>query len=64
MSDIVSINGNASGQANKVNFLSVYNAGDLSTLESDGLLGLSPKPFKYGASGRKTNLLVAQLAAN
>jgi hypothetical protein len=25
---------------------------------------LSPKPFKYGASGRKTNLLVAQLAAN
>ena len=45
-------------QAKDVNFLSVYYAKDLSTLVSDGLLGLSPKSRR---GGNEVHLLVNQL---
>ena len=47
--------------AKDVNFLSVYTATDLSTLESDGLLGLSPKTRTKGKSGMELHLLVTEL---
>jgi hypothetical protein len=44
-----------------VNLLSVYKAIDLNSLESDGLLGLSPKTKKYGRSGEELHLLITEL---
>lgn len=48
VNDDVSILRNKKGQAKSVNFLNVFYADDLSTMVSDGLLGLSPYPFSYG----------------
>ena len=48
--------------ATDVNFLSVNKAKDLSTLESDGLMGLSPKSKRSkGKSGEEMHLLVNEL---
>ena len=49
--------------ATDVNFLSVNKAIDLSTLESDGLMGLSPKSKRAqkGKSGEEMHLLVNEL---
>ena len=44
-----------------MNFLNVFYADDLSTMVSDGLLGLSPYPFTYGKNGEQVHLLVDQL---
>jgi hypothetical protein len=49
---------NKKGQAKSVNFLNVFYADDLSTMVSDGLLGLSPYPFTYGLNGEQVHLLV------
>ena len=43
MNDDIAITKSTEYQAVDVNFLSVFYAKDLSTIESDGLLGLSPK---------------------
>ena len=50
-------------QANDVNFLSVYYAKDMSTLKSDGLLGLSPRSSRKVSanSGHEMHLLVDEL---
>ncbi len=42
--------------------MSIFYAEKLNSIDSDGLLGLGPKPIKYGSSGKKINLLIAQLA--
>lgn len=49
--------------ATDVNFLLVDKAIDLSELESDGLMGLSPHSKKYsrGESGEEMHLLVNEL---
>ena len=39
----------------------MYRAADLASLESDGLLGLSPKTRKYGRSGEEIHLLITEL---
>ena len=61
VNDDVSILPSKEGQAQDVNFLSVYKAKDLSTLESDGLLGLSPRTTRTGYSGYEMHLLVTEL---
>jgi hypothetical protein len=43
VSDQVSLTPNASYVARNAKFLSIYQATDISGLETDGLLGLSPK---------------------
>jgi len=44
-----------------MNFLNVFYASELDSLESDGLLGMSPKPNRLGSSGQEMHLLVDQL---
>ena len=39
----------------------MYHAVDLATLESDGLLGLSPHSREIGRSGMQLHLLVSEL---
>lgn len=46
MNDDIAIANSKKYMATDVNFLSVNRAKDLSTLESDGLMGLSPKGKK------------------
>lgn len=48
--------------AKDVNFINVYAARDLHILESDGLLGLSPKTSRRGQESREeVHLLVTEL---
>ena len=47
--------------AHNVNFLSVFEAKALSTLRSDGLLGLGPLTRRDGNSGVKINILIEEL---
>ena len=52
---------NAKFTAYQVNFLAIYEAQMLQTLETDGLLGLSPMSYRKGNSGEEINLLVNEL---
>merc|ERR1712226_1172226 len=47
VTDDVALTKSTRFQAQQVNLLSVYKAIELDSLESDGLLGLSPKTMKY-----------------
>ena len=47
--------------ASNVNFISVYYANQLSSLESDGLLGLSPKTERASKSGEEIHILIDEL---
>ena len=47
--------------ASDVNFISVFEAKNLATLESDGLLGLSPKTERASKSGEEIHLLINEL---
>lgn len=47
--------------ASDVNFVSVFEANNLATLESDGLLGLSPKTERASKSGEDIHLLINEL---
>lgn len=51
--------------ATDVNFINVFTAQELGVLESDGLLGLGPRPEPYnrarGSSGQDVHLLVDEL---
>ena len=61
VTDHIALSATGEFQAQDVNFLSVYHAVDLASLESDGLLGLSPRTQKYGQSGAELHLLVSEL---
>lgn len=61
VTDDVALTKSTRFQAQQVNLLSVYKAIELDSLESDGLLGLSPKTMKYGRSGEELHLLVTEL---
>lgn len=47
--------------ASDVNFISVFQAFQLSSLESDGLLGLSPKTERASKSGEEIHILIDEL---
>ena len=47
--------------AHNVNFISVFEAKQLQSLESDGLLGLSPLTEREGNSGEKIHILIEEL---
>ena len=65
VNDDISITGDASALARDVNFINVYAAKELSEVESDGLLGLSPKTYRDGQhSGMEVHLLVDELKAS
>ena len=61
VNDDISITDKAITMARNVNFISVFEAKNLSTLESDGLLGLSPKTDRPSKSGEEIHLLVDEL---
>ena len=63
VNDDIAIAPSTKYMATDVNFLSVNKAKDLSTLESDGLMGLSPKSKRSnkGKSGEEMHLLVNEL---
>ena len=48
MNDDIAITADKKTRATDVNFISVFEASSLSSLESDGLLGLSPKTYRKG----------------
>ena len=62
MNDDIAITSDKQTRATDVNFISVFEASKLSSLESDGLLGLSPKTYSKGKkSGEQIHLLVNEL---
>lgn len=61
VNDDIAISEDPETMAHDVNFISVISASQLDTLESDGLLGLSPKTYRKGASGEEIHLLVNEL---
>lgn len=62
VNDDISITSNRASTAKDVNFINVYHAKNLSSLESDGLLGLSPRVSALGRlSGQDVHLLVDEL---
>lgn len=61
VNDDIAITSDPKTMATDVNFISVTTAEQLDTLESDGLLGLSPKTFRRGESGELIHLLVDEL---
>jgi hypothetical protein len=61
VNDDIAITSDPKTMATDVNFISVYSAEELDTLESDGLLGLSPKTYRRGESGEEIHLLVNEL---
>ena len=58
VNDDIAIENNQKSAARDVNFLSVFHANQLDTIESDGLLGLSPKVIRQE---KNMHLLVDQL---
>ena len=65
VNDDISITADVSTMATDVNFINVYTAKDLFEVESDGLLGLSPKTYRDGQhSGEEVHLLVDELKAS
>jgi hypothetical protein len=60
VNDTISIRNDTKFQASHVEFLSIIYAKDLSTIISDGLLGLSPLRKKYN-NGYKQHHLINQL---
>ena len=48
VNDDIAISSDKKTMATNVNFINVYQAEDLHILESDGLLGLSPKTMRRG----------------
>lgn len=62
VNDDISITSDQKTMATDVNFINVYAAQDLHILESDGLLGLSPKTTRRGEESREEiHLLVTEL---
>ena len=62
VNDDISITEDSSTMAKDVNFINVYQAEDLHILESDGLLGLSPKTYRRGdESQEQIHSLVTEL---
>ena len=61
VNDDIAITSNRSSKAHDVNFINVYYAEQLSRLEADGLLGLSPKTRRNGNSGEQVHLLISEL---
>ena len=62
VNDDVAITSNPSTMAKDVNFINVFQAKNLSSLKSDGLLGLSPKTSRFGSQSRQeVHLLVDEL---
>ena len=51
VNDDIAIMPNPKFTAYQVNFLAIYEAQMLQTLETDGLLGLSPMSYRKGNSG-------------
>ena len=61
VNDDISITNSPLTQASNVNFISVFEAYQLSSLESDGLLGLSPKTDRASKSGEEIHILIDEL---
>lgn len=62
VNDDVAITSDPKTMATDVNFINVFQAKNLSSLKSDGLLGLSPKTSRVGAQSRQeVHLLVEEL---
>lgn len=61
VNDDISITNQRITMASDVNFISVFEANNLATLESDGLLGLSPKTERASKSGEEIHLLIQEL---
>ena len=61
VNDDIAITSDTKSMATDVNFINVYEAKQLSTLESDGLLGLSPKTNRLTDDNIEVHLLINEL---